>query len=68
MEKIADNYYLKKESHPVSEGVVLDMTIDFIDGEDLDTVIDIKGSFCIAGNTRAEFIKILGGLIDEYRI
>lgn len=68
MKKTAENYYQKKEfAHP-SEGVTMIMTIDHIDGEDLDTVISLDGGFIVAGFDRKQFAKELGELIDKYRI
>lgn len=68
MEKIAEGYYRKMETKYPSEGVTMDMAIDVIDMEELDTLVDISGKFCVAGSQRLEFIHKLGQLIDNYRI
>lgn len=68
MEKIADNYYRVKQMVCPSQDVKLDMTVELIDGEYLDTHVDLTGSFWVGGNKRAEFAKKLGNLIDGYRI
>lgn len=66
--KIADGYFRFDETAYPSEGVKLDMLIDRIDGEDLDTSVTISGGFAICGKQRKEFIEALGQLIDSYRI
>lgn len=68
MEKIADNYYRFKEFEHPSMGVTAVLTIDKIDGEELDTQVSIDGGFTVAGSERKEFIARLGDLINEYRI
>ncbi|MCP3922741.1 MAG: hypothetical protein GY714_09175 [Desulfobacterales bacterium] len=68
MEKMADNYYRFNESKSPSEGVKVDFRVDKIDGEDLDTEVELKGRFAIIGHERGEFLERLGNLIDEFRI
>lgn len=73
MKKVADGYYQAKETEYVggskyAEDVVLYMTIDVIDGEYLDTAIDMEGKFAVAGSRRKEFADKLSALIDEFRI
>lgn len=68
MEKIADDYFRFLENRCPTEGVSVHMTIDRIDGVDLDTAVSLRGKFAIAGYQREEFCKRLGELIDEFRI
>lgn len=68
MEKIAENYYRFTEAYVPSEGVKIDLTIEKIDGEALDTNVKISGDFCIAGYLRHSFIDELAAVIDKYRI
>lgn len=51
-----------------SEGVTLAMEIEKIDGDALDTSVELSGAFVICGQSRKEFCEKLGKLIDEYRI
>ncbi len=57
----------KITSHPAS-GVKVKQEIDVIDGEELDTKIEIEASFSVCGASREEFLKKLGCLVDEYSI
>ena len=66
--KISDGYYKFDEERYFSEGCRAVMTIDLIDGEELDTEIEITGEFAVCGANRSEFLDKLGQLIDEYRI
>jgi len=68
VEKFVDGYYRFHENVVVSDGVSLAMSIDKIDGEELDTQVFVTGGFCICGSRRREFSERLGKLIDEYRI
>jgi hypothetical protein len=68
MKKIADGYFRFGEIRYPSEGVSLDMTVDRIDDEDLDTSVKLHGEFTVCGIQRKEFSEKLGALIDEYRI
>ncbi len=68
MKKIADGYYQFNEIEHPSDGVTMIMTIDKIDGEELDTAVSLDGGFAVAGSKRKEFAKKLGALIDEFRI
>lgn len=52
----------------VSNDVTAHMIIDVFRGEHLDTCIEIRGQWVIAGIHREEFIRKLGELIDAYRI
>jgi hypothetical protein len=60
------------ETKTISSGaagpVDLEMVIDRIDGEYLDTKVSLSGEWWIAGASRHEFAQKLGALIDEYRI
>ena len=72
MEKIADGFYRAGETHFVGGGDYISakasMTIDVIDGDYLDTQVELSGSFCVAGSQRLEFVKALDELISKYRI
>ena len=68
MEKISENYYRKGEFHTPSNGVGLQYEIEVIDGEHLDTVVSMEGTFTVAGSKRHEFAKKFGELINKYRI
>ena len=68
MQKIADSYYRFNEAKIPSEGVRVDMTVDRVDYEDLDTFVELSGGFAVSGSSRDEFVSELGDLIDKYRI
>ena len=68
MEKIAEGYYRFNELVYPCSGVSINMCVDKIDGECLDTNVDMEGNFAVAGSKRVEFAKKLGELIEEYRI
>lgn len=68
MEKIADGYFRFNQTLHPTDGVTLDMRVDRIDGEELDTSVELKGSFAICGKARDVFSKELGALIDKFRI
>lgn len=68
MEKIADNYYCFKEVKFMDRAIKIDMEIDRIDGEDLDTTVKLTGKFAICGSDRDELCEKLIAIIDEYRI
>ena len=68
MEKIAENFYRTTVSEMPSDGVMVEMIIDIIDGEYLDTAINLNGKFTVAGECRVEFLNNLGSLIYEYII
>jgi len=68
MEKIAEGFYKQSVTEMPSDGVTVEMIIDIIDGEYLDTAINMNGEFTVAGVCRVEFLKKLGSLIEEYRI
>lgn len=68
MKKIADGYYRFNETIYPTDGVTMQMQIDKIDGEELDTSVMLSGGFAISGQQRNEFAQKLGLLIDEYRI
>lgn len=68
LEKIANNYYRYYDRLNPSENVNLELFIDKIDGENQDTRVIMTGEFTIAGESRDEFNKALGELIDKYRI
>jgi len=57
-----------KESKYIGDELSVEMDIDHIDGEYLDTKINIDGDFWVEGNRRKEFSEKLEKLIDEYRI
>ena len=57
-----------KEQHYIGDELTCEMKIDHIDGEKLDTQIEIDGTFWVCGSKRIEFIDKLAALIDEYRI
>ncbi|OPY16250.1 MAG: hypothetical protein A4E69_00270 [Syntrophus sp. PtaB.Bin138] len=61
-------YFTTQRTEHVSDGVSLSMTIDVIDGEELDTTIDVKGKFVIAGCKQKAFTSELSDLINRYRI
>lgn len=67
-DKIAEGYYRFNEILCPTEGVVFELRIDRIDGEDLDTSVTLSGGFAICGSKRNEFSEKIGKLIDEYRI
>jgi hypothetical protein len=66
--KIAEGYYRYPEILHPTDGVVLELIIDHINGAALDTYVAISGRFAICGKDRAEFSEKLGELIDKYRI
>ncbi len=68
MIKIGPNYYRFEIELNPSENVKLDCLMDEIDGREVDTEVIISGSFTICGAKRHEFSKLLGDLIDKYRI
>jgi len=68
IEKVAEGFYKFDEMEYPSENVSVNMRVDRIDGEYLDTEVDIKGRFSVAGSRRVEFIKKLGELVEEFRI
>ena len=69
MKKVAPGFYILNETHAASQGVELEMAIDKIDGEYMDTHVKIGGEgFCIGGQQRHEFVEELGALVDKYRI
>ncbi len=51
-----------------SEGVEMTLRTEVIDGEHLDTDIEITGQFVVSGKSKDEFVAKLGALIDEYRV
>lgn len=61
-----------EETKTPSEGVIIQATIDIWTengkSEELDTEIRLRGKFAVSGQSRHEFYKRLGDLIDEYRI
>ena len=57
------------ERRTPSTGVNVVMTVYRYPGEpDGDTTVVITGTFAVSGQSRDEFVKRLGELIDEYRI
>lgn len=58
----------KKELFEVSTGVSIQLTVDVIDYEELDTFVELVGSFWVAGNKRKEFCEKLSELVNSYRI
>ena len=68
MEKIAGNYYRNTETTIPTEGVTARLVVEVIDGEELDTFIQIEGRFTMGGKDRHKFLEALGELIDHYRI
>jgi hypothetical protein len=68
MKRVADGFYKSEEIYTPSEGVNLTAVVDIIDGDELDTMVELKGRFCISGGNRKEFIKSLGKLIEDHRI
>ena len=68
MEKKADGYWIVRESRSVSDGCVANLVIDKIDGDFLDTQVNLNCQFWVAGNTRNVFLDKLSELIEEYRI
>ncbi|MFW6333385.1 MAG: hypothetical protein ACOC23_08810 [Thermodesulfobacteriota bacterium] len=62
------NYCRNTETAIPTEGVTARLVTEVIDGEELDTFIQIEGRFTIAGKTRHRFLKALGELIDHHRI
>ena len=68
MKKIAENYYRVDESVSMPNFDAA-LTVDVIDGEELDTDVSINlPLFCVAGGSRKEFLNKLDSLISEYRI
>lgn len=59
--------YIEQTSEP-SDGVSAKQTIEVIEGEHLDTQIELSGSFTVSGKQKEEFLSKLGKLINEYRI
>lgn len=57
-----------RETNSPSGGVTVDMEIDVIDGEKLDTRVTLSGEFWVGGSERMNFNRELGELIDKYRI
>ncbi|MDY6868832.1 MAG: hypothetical protein SVT56_13205 [Chloroflexota bacterium] len=56
------------ETKNPSDGVNMVYTVDVIDGEKLDTLVNLDAEFAISGAVRDEFAEELGDLIDKYRI
>jgi len=58
-----------KEQHYVSDEVLVNLEIDVLDGEWLDTRVTMDDvEFWVGGSQREKFCKELGALIDKYRI
>jgi hypothetical protein len=66
--KIAEGYFKVTQTEYPTEGVKADLVIDKIDGEWLDTSVELSGGFCIAYANMREFMDAFGGLVDKYRI
>lgn len=61
---------IKKTSEQkyIGDELFVDMEIDRIDGDYLDTRVQLVGEFWVGGSLRNEFVEKLERLVNEYRI
>ena len=58
----------RTEKVKIGGDAVMDMRVEWIDGEPYDTEIVIYGTFWVGGAVREDFAKRLAALIAEYTI
>lgn len=57
-----------RETVMLADEVQMTLDVEKIDGEHLDTEVNIDGAFFICGENRHEFAKKILAIVDEYKI